>query len=201
MAGHSKWANIQHRKNRQDAKRGKIFTRLIKEITVAARLGGGDPDIQSAAAARARQGLREQHVQGQRRARDQARHRRPRGRQLRGDPLRRLRHRRRRGDRRLPDRQQDAHRRRRAPRLHQVRRQPGHRRLGRVPLQALRPDDLRARHRRRQAHGGRDRSRRGRRRHQRRRQHRSDHRAQRFRRRCAPGCRRPASRRSSPKSR
>jgi YebC/PmpR family DNA-binding regulatory protein len=43
MAGHSKWANIQHRKNRQDAKRGKIFTRLIKEITVAARLGGGDP--------------------------------------------------------------------------------------------------------------------------------------------------------------
>ncbi|MGH8747731.1 MAG: YebC/PmpR family DNA-binding transcriptional regulator [Burkholderiales bacterium] len=43
MAGHSKWANIQHRKERQDAKRGKIFTRLIKEITVAARLGGGDP--------------------------------------------------------------------------------------------------------------------------------------------------------------
>ena len=42
MAGHSKWANVQHRKNRQDAKRGKIFTRLIKEITVAARLGGGD---------------------------------------------------------------------------------------------------------------------------------------------------------------
>jgi YebC/PmpR family DNA-binding regulatory protein len=44
MAGHSKWANIQHRKGKQDAKRGKIFTRLIKEITVAARLGGGDPD-------------------------------------------------------------------------------------------------------------------------------------------------------------
>src|SRR5574338_1487542 len=43
MAGHSKWANIQHRKNRQDAKRGKVFTRLNKEITVAARLGGGDP--------------------------------------------------------------------------------------------------------------------------------------------------------------
>lgn len=42
MAGHSKWANIQHRKGRQDAKRGKIFTRLIKEITVAARMGGGD---------------------------------------------------------------------------------------------------------------------------------------------------------------
>ena len=44
MAGHSKWANIQHRKGKQDAKRGKIFTRLIKEITVAARMGGGDPD-------------------------------------------------------------------------------------------------------------------------------------------------------------
>ena len=44
MAGHSKWANIQHRKGRQDAKRGKIFTRLIKEITVAAKLGGGDPN-------------------------------------------------------------------------------------------------------------------------------------------------------------
>lgn len=42
MAGHSKWANIQHRKSRQDAKRGKIFTKLIKEITVAARMGGGD---------------------------------------------------------------------------------------------------------------------------------------------------------------
>lgn len=42
MAGHSKWANIQHRKGRQDAKRGKIFTRIIKEITVAARMGGGD---------------------------------------------------------------------------------------------------------------------------------------------------------------
>ncbi len=44
MAGHSKWANIQHKKARVDAKRGKIFTRLIKEITVAARLGGGDPN-------------------------------------------------------------------------------------------------------------------------------------------------------------
>ncbi len=44
MAGHSKWANIQHRKKAQDAKRGKIFTRLIREITVAARQGGGDPE-------------------------------------------------------------------------------------------------------------------------------------------------------------
>ena len=45
MAGHSKWANIQHRKGRQDERRGKIFTRLIKEITVAARLGDSDPAI------------------------------------------------------------------------------------------------------------------------------------------------------------
>jgi YebC/PmpR family DNA-binding regulatory protein len=45
MAGHSKWANIQHRKGRQDEKRGKLFTRLIKEITVAAKLGGGDVAI------------------------------------------------------------------------------------------------------------------------------------------------------------
>jgi len=42
MAGHSKWANIRHRKGRQDAKRGKLFTRLIREVTVAAKLGGGD---------------------------------------------------------------------------------------------------------------------------------------------------------------
>ncbi len=42
MAGHSKWANIQHRKGAQDKKRGKLFTKLIREITVAARIGGGD---------------------------------------------------------------------------------------------------------------------------------------------------------------
>ncbi len=45
MAGHSKWANIQHRKGRQDARRGKIFTKLIKEVTVAAKMGGGDPNF------------------------------------------------------------------------------------------------------------------------------------------------------------
>ncbi|MFM8623405.1 MAG: YebC/PmpR family DNA-binding transcriptional regulator, partial [Betaproteobacteria bacterium] len=42
MAGHSKWANIQHRKGRQDEKRGKIWTRITREISVAARAGGGD---------------------------------------------------------------------------------------------------------------------------------------------------------------
>src|SRR6201991_2216128 len=45
MSGHSKWANIKHKKAATDAKRGKIFTRLIKEITVAARLGGGDASM------------------------------------------------------------------------------------------------------------------------------------------------------------
>ena len=45
MAGHSKWANIQHRKGRQDERRGKLFTRLIKEITVAAKLGGADVSV------------------------------------------------------------------------------------------------------------------------------------------------------------
>jgi YebC/PmpR family DNA-binding regulatory protein len=44
MAGHSKWANIKHRKARQDAKRGKLYTKLIRETTVAARLGGGEPE-------------------------------------------------------------------------------------------------------------------------------------------------------------
>lgn len=43
MAGHSKWANIKHKKGKEDARRGKVFTKLIKEITVAARMGGGDP--------------------------------------------------------------------------------------------------------------------------------------------------------------
>lgn len=43
MAGHSKWANIRHRKSKQDARRGKLFTKLIREITVAARMGGEDP--------------------------------------------------------------------------------------------------------------------------------------------------------------
>ena len=44
MAGHSKWANIKHRKARQDAKRAKVWTKVIRELTVAARLGGGDPN-------------------------------------------------------------------------------------------------------------------------------------------------------------
>src|SRR5437764_1329061 len=45
MSGHSKWHSIKHKKGAADAKRGKIFTRLIKELTIAARAGGGDPDM------------------------------------------------------------------------------------------------------------------------------------------------------------
>ena len=44
MAGHSKWANIQHRKGRQDEKRQRVWTRVVREIMVAARTGGGDPN-------------------------------------------------------------------------------------------------------------------------------------------------------------
>ena len=45
MSGHSKWANIKHKKALVDAKRGKVFTRLIKEVTVASRMGGPDPGM------------------------------------------------------------------------------------------------------------------------------------------------------------
>ena len=44
MSGHNKWSTIKHKKGRADAKRGKLFTKIIREITVAAREGGGDPD-------------------------------------------------------------------------------------------------------------------------------------------------------------
>lgn len=47
MAGHSKWANIKHRKGKQDAKRGKLYSRLIREVTIAARMGGADPSANS----------------------------------------------------------------------------------------------------------------------------------------------------------
>jgi len=45
MSGHNKWSTIKRKKSAQDAKRGKIFTKVIKEITIAAREGGGDPDL------------------------------------------------------------------------------------------------------------------------------------------------------------
>ncbi|MFW6209519.1 MAG: YebC/PmpR family DNA-binding transcriptional regulator, partial [Spirochaetota bacterium] len=48
MSGHNKWSSIKHKKGAQDAKRGKIFTKIIKEMTVAARMGGGDPETNPA---------------------------------------------------------------------------------------------------------------------------------------------------------
>ena len=45
MAGHSKWANIKHQKAKEDARRGKLFTKLAREIEIAAREGGGDPEV------------------------------------------------------------------------------------------------------------------------------------------------------------
>ena len=62
MAGHSKWANIQHRKGRQDEKRGKVWTRVIREIMVAARQGGGDLGDEPAPAPGGREGQGGQHA-------------------------------------------------------------------------------------------------------------------------------------------
>ena len=85
MSGHSKWATIKHKKGALDAKRGKLFTKLIKELTVAARMGGGDPGGNP----RLRKAITDAKgaVDAQRhhQARRQARHRRARGRELRGD--------------------------------------------------------------------------------------------------------------------
>lgn len=74
MAGHSKWANIKHRKGRQDAARGKTFGKIIREITVAARMGGGR-GRQSPTSPRDRQGARGQHAERHRSARDRQGHR------------------------------------------------------------------------------------------------------------------------------
>jgi hypothetical protein len=145
MAGHSKWANIQHRKGRQDAKRGKVFTKLIKEITVAAKMGGGDPG------ANPRLRLAIEKAKGQSLPKDNIDNAIKRGTgQLEGVNTRKSATRATastaRRDGRLPDRQQGTHRGRGAPRLRQARRQHGHRRQRRLPVQALRPDDLRAGH-------------------------------------------------------
>ncbi len=74
MSGHSKWATIKHKKGALDAKRGKIFTRLIKEIMVAAKAGGGDPDGNPRLRSRHRGRQGREHAQRQHLARHQARH-------------------------------------------------------------------------------------------------------------------------------
>ena len=74
MSGHSKWATIKHKKGAADAKRGKVFTRIIKELTVAARAGGGDPDIEPAAAHDHRRREGGEHAGRQHQAGDPPRH-------------------------------------------------------------------------------------------------------------------------------
>ena len=71
MAGHSKWANIQHRKGRQDAVRAKLFSKFSKEITVAARMGDPDPDKNPRLRLAVKEARAELDAQGQHRARDQ----------------------------------------------------------------------------------------------------------------------------------
>ena len=97
MAGHSKWAGIKHKKAIVDSRRGKLFTKLARAITVAAKEGGGDPDGNPRARARHLEGQGRLDAQGQHRARDRQGHRRGRRRRrARGRRLRGLRPRRRR---------------------------------------------------------------------------------------------------------
>ncbi len=67
MSGHSKWATIKHKKGAADAKRGKIFTKLIKEVMVAARMGGGNPEGNRAAQGRSFRRKSRKHAQRQHR--------------------------------------------------------------------------------------------------------------------------------------
>ena len=91
MSGHSKWHSIKHKKGAADAARGKLFAVLIRQIEVAARAGGGDPDVERDAAHDGAEGARHLGADGHDPARDQARHRRGRRRHLRVDHLRGLR--------------------------------------------------------------------------------------------------------------
>ena len=70
MSGHSKWATIKRKKGAADAKRGKLFTKLIREIATAARLGGADPDCNPGLRLAMDKARGNQHAQGQHRARD-----------------------------------------------------------------------------------------------------------------------------------
>ena len=75
MSGHSKWHSIKHEKGAADAARGKLFARLVRQIEVAARDGGGDVEAQPDAAHDGAEGARRVDARRQHRARDQARHR------------------------------------------------------------------------------------------------------------------------------
>ena len=76
MSGHSKWHTIKHKKGAADAKRGKVFTRIIKELTVAARNGGGDPDMNPRLRTIIADAKAVEHARRQHQAGDPARHRR-----------------------------------------------------------------------------------------------------------------------------
>ena len=125
MSGHNKWSSIKHKKGAQDAKRGKIFTKLIKEITVAARMGGGDldanPRLRTAVAAAKSENMPKDNIE---RAIKKGTG------ELEGvnyeeTRLRRLRPRRRRHAGGIPDGQQEPGRGRNPPHLQQIRRQSG----------------------------------------------------------------------------
>ena len=139
MSGHSKWHTIKHKKGATDAKRGKIFTKMIKEITVAARTGGsGDVDSN----ARLRKAVTDAKAENMPNDTIDRAIKRGSGElegvELRRDHLRRLRHRRRRRAGRDDDRQSQPHRRRAPPHLFKEWRQHGRSRFGRVDVRQKR---------------------------------------------------------------
>ena len=151
MSGHSKWSTIKHKKGAADAKRGRFFTKLIKEITMAARLGGGAPESNP----RLRKAIDDAKAVNMpadniKRAHP-ARHGRAARRQLRGSDVRGVRPRRRRGPRRGDDRQQEPHAAGDPDDLLEERRQPRRVGLGPVPL----PEEGLPRDREGQGDGGR----------------------------------------------
>ncbi len=147
MSGHSKWSTIKRQKGANDAKRGALFTKVAREIAVAARQGGGDPDAQLPAAAGDREGALGEHARRQHQADDRQGDRRRRRRAVRGDRLRGLRPGRGGDPRRGGDRQPEPDRRRGSLGLHEGRRPA--RRLGRrrLAVRAARPDHGRPRRR------------------------------------------------------
>ena len=142
MSGHSKWAHIKHKKGALDAKRGKVFTKLIREMTIAARIGGGDPDSNPRLRTAVEKAKAVNMPADNIKRAIQKGHGRARRHGLRGDHARGLRSRRSGDPRRGHDRQPQPHGLRDPPHLHQARRQPGHRRqrLLHVQAEGLHPD-------------------------------------------------------------
>ena len=146
MAGHSKWANIQHRKGAQDKKRGKLFTKLIREITVAARMGGSDLD------ANPRLRLAVDKAKAQSMPKDNIERAIKRGAgETEGDDFMEIRYEGYGpgGTAVMVDCLTDS-----APRILEVRRQPGCGRLRQLPVQSRRPVPVSRRQLRRHDHGG-----------------------------------------------